>query len=371
MSSMQVPPRTALVLGGGGLKGFAHIGVIRALEERGIVPSVYAGTSIGALIAAARAGGMSVAEMSARAIALRRRDLFRINHVGMLFERMRSPSLYLEEPLRTLCASVCPPGRFDELDTPLLVNTVDIEQGTRVVWGLPGLRDVSIVDAVYASCALPGFFPPGFLGARACIDGGTVDNLPASIAALGMDAVIAVDVGSFELDRAREVTTEGFAAIYMRAATVMMHALQQQPLSAWSGPPMLLIRPRVGQRNWFSFAHSAEMIEAGYEATSVLLDQVGEALLSPGGIYPRRMVSVSVDRQRCIGCGMCAALAPAVMAMGGDGKAYVTTSPLEWSPADGDFVQHCPTEAITVQSLDGARRTTRPMSEPTLDAADD
>ncbi|MGH7650101.1 MAG: patatin-like phospholipase family protein, partial [Gemmatimonadaceae bacterium] len=54
-----VPARTALVLGGGGLKGFAHIGVIRALEERGIKPSVIAGTSIGALIGAAYAGGMS------------------------------------------------------------------------------------------------------------------------------------------------------------------------------------------------------------------------------------------------------------------------------------------------------------------------
>ena len=105
-----VPERTALVLGGGGLKGFAHIGVLRALEERGIRPSLIAGTSIGALIGAAYAGGMSVSEMTARAVSLRRRDLFRINHVGMLFERMRCPSLYLEEPLRDLCAATSPAG---------------------------------------------------------------------------------------------------------------------------------------------------------------------------------------------------------------------------------------------------------------------
>src|SRR6185437_11345235 len=85
ISMSNVPARTALVLGGGGLKGFVHIGVIRALEERGIRPSVIAGTSIGALIGAAYAGGMSVSEMEARAVSLRRRDLFRINHVGMLF----------------------------------------------------------------------------------------------------------------------------------------------------------------------------------------------------------------------------------------------------------------------------------------------
>jgi NTE family protein len=366
-----IPQRTALVLGGGGLKGFAHIGVLRALAERGITPAVYAGTSIGSFIAAARAGGMSLGDMTDRALTLRKRDLFRINHLGMLLERMHSPSLYLEEPLRELCASVCPGGTFRDLETPLLVNTVDLERGTRLVWGLPGLQDVSVVDAVYASCALPGSFPPGYVGGRACVDGGTIDNLPAAIASLGMDAVIAVDVGSSELGRARDIVTQGFAAIYMRAATVMMHALQQHPLADWQGPPMLLIRPRVGQHHWFSFTHTSEIIEAGYVAASTLLDQIGDALLSPSGIFPRRMVSVAVDRNKCIGCGICVALAPHIMALDSSRKAYATTSPLQWSPADGNFVQECPTEAIAVESLDGSRRTTRPTSEPTLDAADD
>lgn len=371
MPDSNVPRRTALVLGGGGLKGFAHIGVIRALEERGIRPALLAGTSIGALIAAAYAGGMSVAEMTERAIALRRRDLFRINHMGMLLERMHSPSLYLEEPLREVCAGVCPPGMFADLPTTLLVNTVDVERGTRVMWGLPGLRDVSVLDAVYASCALPGFFPPGAIGGRLCIDGGTIDNLPTSIAALGTDAVIAVDVGSFAVERPRDIASQGFAAIYMRAATLMMHALQQRPLIDWSGPPMLLIRPSVGHHHWFSFNHSAEMVQAGYEAAVTALDQIGDALHSSSGIFPRRLVSVHVDRDACIGCGMCVALAPRLMALDAEQKAIVLASPVPWSPADGDFVQQCPTAAITVQSLDGALRTTRPMSEPTLDAADD
>src|SRR5512132_2845095 len=93
-------PRIALVLGGGGLKGFAHIGVLRALQEHGIQPSLYAGTSIGALVAAAYIGGMSADEMQRRAESLKRRDLFRLDHMGMLMERMRAPSIYLEEPLR-------------------------------------------------------------------------------------------------------------------------------------------------------------------------------------------------------------------------------------------------------------------------------
>ncbi|HTG54149.1 MAG TPA: patatin-like phospholipase family protein, partial [Gemmatimonadaceae bacterium] len=199
--------------------------MLRALKDRGIRPALYAGTSIGALIAAARVKGVSLDEMEARARALRKEDLFRINHIGMLLERMRSPSLYLEEPLRKLCELNAPEGTFDDHATPLLVNTVDVERGTRVIWGLPGLRNVKVVDAIYASCALPGFFPPGSLGNRVCIDGGTIDNLPAAIASQGMDAVIAVDVGTTSLGRARLIKREGFAAIYGRAASIMMHAL--------------------------------------------------------------------------------------------------------------------------------------------------
>src|SRR5476649_1435694 len=124
------PParRISLVLGGGGMKGFAHIGVMRALAERNIVPTLYAGTRIGAMLAAARVGGIPIDELAQRAEKLRRRDLFRLNHFGMLMERMRSPSIYLEEPLRDLCRAVVPEGTFADLSTPLLVNTMDLER---------------------------------------------------------------------------------------------------------------------------------------------------------------------------------------------------------------------------------------------------
>src|SRR3954463_1806305 len=91
--------KIALVLGGGGMKGFAHIGVLKVLEERGITPTLYAGTSIGALIAAAAVTGTRADDMARRAESLRRRDVFRLNHFGMLMDRMRAPSIYLEEPL--------------------------------------------------------------------------------------------------------------------------------------------------------------------------------------------------------------------------------------------------------------------------------
>src|SRR6185503_15622282 len=171
--------KIALVLGGGGLKGFAHIGVFRALQEMGIEPAVVAGTSIGALIASAYARGMPVSEMEDRARALKRRDLFRLNRMGMLLERQHSPAIYLEQPLRDVVNSVAGDKRFDQLKRTLLVNTVDIERGSQLVWGLPGLRDVRVADAVYASCALPGFYPPGVMrGGRRFVDGGVIDNLP-------------------------------------------------------------------------------------------------------------------------------------------------------------------------------------------------
>ncbi|HEY5060492.1 MAG TPA: patatin-like phospholipase family protein [Gemmatimonadaceae bacterium] len=345
------PRRIALVLGGGGMKGFAHIGVMRALEERGITPTVYAGTSIGAMLGAARVGGISVPDLEARAVKLRRRDLFRLNHFGMLMERMRSPSIYLEEPLRELCRSVVPDGTFDDLALPLLVNTVDLERGMPVIWGSPGLRDVAVQDAVYASCALPGFFPPGRVGGRLCMDGGVIDNLPVGVASLSADLIIAVDVGSNDLRPIDDAMSLGFANIYMRAATTMMHALQQFPLTHWDGPPMVLIRPRCTE-DWLSFSNIAETIQEGYRAALKALEDIDAFYDQPGGVYPRRRFELEVDRDKCIGCGLCVALAPNLMGLDADGKAYPRTRTVDWSPADGDFVQFCPTSAIVARKTE-------------------
>lgn len=350
------PPRVALVLGGGGLKGFAHVGVLRALEARGIRPSLYAGTSIGALIGAAAAAGAPADDLAQRAARLSRRHLFQLNHYAMLVGRLRAPSLYAPEPLRALIAQVLPEGTFETWRTPLLVNTVDVARGTQVVWGLPGLRAASVRDAVYASCALPGMFPPGRVGGRVCVDGGTVDNLPLAPAALGAlgpppDAIIAVDVGNVAFEHEAEIAAQGFAAVFMRSASVMMHALQGAALAHWQGPPVLLVRPRVGHIGWFAFGRAAELVDAGYAAACEALAEWDAVRAAPGGIYPRRAVRVTVDPARCTGCGLCAALAPGVMALDGRGTAYAVRRDLAWSPADGGFVAQCPTAAIRVTPL--------------------
>lgn len=345
--------RIALVLGGGGLKGFAHIGVLRALEERGIVPSVYAGTSIGSLIAAAHAGGLTTVDMEERALGVKKRELFRIDHMSVLLERMRARSIYAAEPLRALVESSVPRGTLAELPRRLLVNTVDLRRGTQVVWGLPGLRDVQVADAVYASCALPGYFPPGLVAGRTCVDGGVIDNLPASVAAIGSEAVIAVDVGNSDITRGGDLSSHGFAEIYMRSATVMMHALQTSPLESWTGPPMILIRPRVSHIPWLSFSHTSELIEEGYRAAQSALASYDQCLEAAGGVWPRFPVRLSVNRERCIGCGLCVAMAPAMMGLDRHRKAFARAHAVDWSPADGEFVHHCPTLAIEAVREDG------------------
>ncbi|HZE08694.1 MAG TPA: patatin-like phospholipase family protein [Gemmatimonadaceae bacterium] len=362
--------KIALVLGGGGLKGFAHIGVIRALKELKIDPLVVAGTSIGALIAAAYGNDMPVKEMEERARNLKRRDLFRLNRMGMLLERTKSPSIYLEDPLRQVVEGVVQQSSFQKLKRRVLVNTVDIQRGSQVVWGLHGLRDVSVIDAVYASCALPGFYPPGYVGGRLCVDGGVLDNLPVSIAGRGMDVVIAVDTGSSDLEPENDIATAGFTSIYMRAATTMMHALQLVPFEQWTKPPMILIRPKVNHIGWFSFSETNEVLEAGYTAAMDALQHFEECCESGTGVFPRRATEIVVDPEKCIGCELCVALAPNLMAMDGRRKAYPVTPIVEWSPADGDFVHHCPTYAIEATRLEkghrrGGRTTVDPTSETT------
>jgi NTE family protein len=207
-------------------------------------------------------------------------------------------------------------------------------------------------DAVYASCALPGFFPPGQVATRTCIDGGVVDNLPVSIAAQFADIIIAVDVGSSDASQEAAASGQGFATIYMRAATMMMHALQQFPLERWSGPPMVLVRPRVNDANWLSFSDTAANIEQGYVAAMRALSRFDSYIGRTGSVFPRRRVQIDVDVEKCTGCGTCVALAPAVMGLDSSHKAFARTRVVEWSPADGGFVHECPTHAITALNVD-------------------
>jgi NTE family protein len=179
-----------------------------------------------------------------------------------------------------------------------------------------------------------------------------------------MDAVIAVDTGSSDLEPENDIATAGFASIYMRAATTMMHALQLAPFGAWTRPPMILIRPKVNHIGWFSFSNTEELLEAGYTAALEACKHYEECIAWGIGVFPRRPMQITVDRAKCIGCTLCTAMAPDLMAMDSQQKAYPLQPVVEWSPADGDFVHHCPTYAIEATRL-GAEAT--PVAPPTVD----
>ena len=134
--------------------------------------------------------------------------------------------------------------------------------------------------------------------------------------------IIAVDVGSSDAVQETRADTQGFATLYMRAATMMFHALQQFPLERWHGPPMVLIRPKVDDANWLSFTDTEANIAEGYRAAKRALERFDSYWDNPGCVFPRRRVQVDVDEDKCISCGICVTLAPAVMGMDRRGKAY-------------------------------------------------
>ncbi len=344
-----------LVLSGGGLKGLAHIGVFRALEERGLSPSLVVGSSIGSLIGAAWTSGTSVRQMEERALKVRRRDVFQVAHVDMAFRRMQAPALYRKEPLVTLIHDLVGDVTFRSLSRRLLVNTTDLHSGMQVMWGLPGLLDARVADAVAASCALPGLFPPQTILGRAYVDGAVVENLPVRLAAsLAPGPIIAVNVAATSVRRAAH-ETEGFAATYIRGLEIVMQTQIEGQLRDWKGPPLVLVQPRVEHISMFSFDHTEELIAAGYRATAQTLDQLGGHLHRiPAGMHPTRSLRVMVDDSRCVGCGACVVQAPKVFGINARGKAEVLIPLQSWSPMDGSYVLNCPTDAISVRSAESA-----------------
>src|SRR6266702_4688931 len=234
-----------LVLGGGGMKGVAHVGVLQALTERGLVPSQIVGSSVGALVGAAWSAGKSIAELREIAVGLVRKDIFAVAHADMAFKRMRSPALFRREPLDALLHRLVGDVSFEQLQRPLIVNTVDINSGMQVFWGQEGLEDVRVADAVFASCALPGYLPPREIRGRYYVDGATVDNLPAATArTLDVDVVVTVDVSASNAFRA-DTQEEGFAAVFSRATEIAMQAALELRLERWTTPSIYFMHPRV------------------------------------------------------------------------------------------------------------------------------
>jgi NTE family protein len=176
-------PRIGLALGSGSARGWAHIGAIRALEERGIKPEFVCGTSIGALVGAAYAAGeLDALEQWVSGLAW--------TTVVRLMDLTWRGGLIRGNRLFTLFAALFKERRIDEL--PLTFGAVATElYSGRELW----LRHGPVLDAVRASCALPGLFTPVVREGALVVDGGLVNPVPVSMCrALGAELVIAVDL---------------------------------------------------------------------------------------------------------------------------------------------------------------------------------
>jgi len=327
--------------------------VLQALLERGLRPTRIIGSSVGALVGTAWAGGMGLARLREIALSLKRKDVFAVAHADMAFKRMHSPALFRREPLEQLIQRLVGEATFPQLDPPVVVSTVDINSGMQVFWGLPGLDDIRVADAVFASCALPGYLPPHEIAGRFYVDGAVVANLPFPAArALGGELILAVDVSASSAFRA-DTQDEGFAGVFARATEILMESLLEIRFKTWTTPPIYYVHPRVEHVSLFSFDHLREVVEEGYRSTIAALDRPQE-WPAPGeeGVFPKRRVVVRVERDRCIGCGACLVHAPQGMfVLDAERKAVVTEPEQDWSPVDGGFIRHCPTYAITARPV--------------------
>lgn len=260
--------QVTLVLGGGGMKGLAHVGAWRAVLEHGIRVTRVIGTSIGSLIGAAIAGGVEYDRLVALARSLQKTDIVTLNRWALLFNGIRQPSVFRDDVFRAYIASVLPVATFDELRMPLLMNAVDLETGQEEWFGAGGRTDVPLADAVYASCALPVFYPPALIGERYFVDGGVLDALPVRRALEdGADRIIAIDVAAGPISDSAAAVEKGMVAIHQRVMQIMGYARKHEQLPI-DGASIMYIRPRLDGYSTFDFNSTEYFLAEGYRAVT-------------------------------------------------------------------------------------------------------
>jgi NTE family protein len=273
---MATTERVVLVLGGGGVKGTAHAGAYRALAEAGVEVAEIVGTSIGALVGASIAGGAGWDELERQARALEKKDIVDINRWALLPMGIRQPSIFQGVALPAYIARVLPTTEWSELKIPLTVNAVDLESGNLVWFGAGGRTDVPLPEAVYASSALPPFYPPLAVDGMHLVDGGLMDTVPITKAAdRRADLIIAVHASSGRRKDAADTVEKGLVAIQHRVMDIMAYARRELVEDMWMGPPVIHVRPDVSSYSTFDFDAVDYFLEEGYRAMK-------EALMTEG-----------------------------------------------------------------------------------------
>jgi NTE family protein len=298
-----VRPTIGLALGGGAARGFAHIGVIRALEAHGIVPDVIVGTSIGAVVGGCYAAKeMDNLEAWARKLTVR-------GVLGYLDISLSGSGLISGGHLATRLEEGLKDRRIDDLPIRFAAIATEFNTGHEI-WLTRG----RLSDALRASYSLPGIFPPVLIGGRWLVDGALVNPVPVSAArALGARVVIAVNLnsdlfgrgtiiashGSDENDVAPELAKAngfrrmfgerslhrqifgrrgrpGLPTVMVEAFNVMQDRITRARLAG--DPPDVLISPRLGGIGWFDFHRATEAISIGTDTATKSLDAVNEAV---------------------------------------------------------------------------------------------
>jgi len=250
----------------------AHVGAWQAIEKCGLPVAGIVGTSIRALVGACVAGGMGWRELVPLAFALRKQDIVRINRRAVLINGIRQEALFLGEPLRKYIERILLVKRWEDLSVPLQVNAVNLETSLAEWFGAGADRGVPMVDALYASGALPVFYPPARLGDRVYVDGGALHSFPLNRAAeLGATGILGVDVGSGKQSHPHRLLAEGMLAIQMRVFSIMSWLERSQMVAKWQAPPLLFVRPRLEGYQTFDFNSIRYFLEEGCRSTRVAL----------------------------------------------------------------------------------------------------
>ncbi len=279
-----VRPRIGLVLSGGGARGLAHVGVLKVLEEQRVPVDAIAGTSMGAVIGGLYASGMSAAEIESLVSTLDWNAAFRdrsprsdLNFrrkqddreflvrfpLGVKAGSFRVPrgliqGQKLTQILRRETTGVAGIDDFDRLPTRFRAVATDLETGERRV-----LAHGDLAQALRASLSAPGVFAPAELDGRLLVDGGLVENLPVDVAqAMGVDVVIAVDVGFQPLGRRK---LNSALAVSNQMLTIMMQR-ETARQRALLGDGDLLLEPSLGDLLSMDFTTVDRTIEEGAAA---------------------------------------------------------------------------------------------------------
>jgi NTE family protein len=243
-------PKIALVLGGGAARGFAHIGVIRALEQEKIPIDMIVGTSVGSLIGAIYASDQNSFELEWTAFTLEKDHLFDFGVLGAFTGMGPVRGDRLEEFVRTKV----PVTNIEDLKVRYAAVATDLNRGTRVV-----LDRGPVARAVRASSAIPGVFSPVEHQGKLLVDGGVVDNIPIAVAReKGADIVIAVDIS----ENVTNYNVTNVVDVVLQSVNIMF----SQNVGYKKKEADILISPAVGNVAMLDFSAKKRCMQAGIDA---------------------------------------------------------------------------------------------------------